>query len=812
MRDAPFIPMGDDPGSQPAARVVLARPWQSGGGMSSTGAGRLASRIADGAERFLATAGFDRAPWLAVLFLAGILAWFALPGPWHWIAAMAAGGMLALAARLLWPAGAEAHDNRVHLRRALIAGGLVFALGLAVIWARSAIVGAEPIPAPRVALLQGHVLEREDQPAESRIRLTLAVRDAESLAAYKVRINVPLEALTGDAGTAALAEGAVVRLRARLMPPASPMLPGAYNFARAAWFKGLAATGSAIGPVEVIRKSPQAGGIAAVQRALSAHVRARVDGSAGTIAAAFASGDRGGIDRADEEAMRDAGLTHLLSISGLHVSAVIAGAYLVVLKLLALWPALALRVRLPVLAATGGALAGIGYTLLTGAEVPTVRSCVAALLVLVALVLGRDALSLRMVAVAAGFVLLLWPESAIGPSFQMSFSAVLAIIAVSTSAPARAFLAAREEPWWAHAGRRVVMLFVTGLMIELALMPVVLFHFHRAGLYGALANVVAIPLVTFVSMPLIALALALDLVGAGAPFWWLVERSLDLLLGIAHLTAAQPGAVKLMPQIGGAAIALFAVGGLWLALWSGRARLLGLVPAAAATVLTILTPIPDVLIAGDGRQVGITMTGTDGERRLLSLRDSRSDYARDNLIELAGVKGEPVPLAAWPGARCSSAFCTLVITRGGRDWTMLMARTRDRVEVRALASACARADIVIADRFLPRSCRPRWLKADRRFLERSGGLSIDLDRQTIITVAEREGRHGWWRGAGGAGLVARGRTSVPPPAPAGRISDSGAAVRRACPEPALLRGGRSAVRTLRWPGLAAPCRCPCADI
>lgn len=748
MHDVPIIPMGDTPASKPDGSGVPARLWQSGGGMSSAGAGGgggLLAGLAGRAERFLAAAGFDRAPWLTVLFMAGILAWFALPGPLWWGAAMAGGAGVALAARLVWPPDSATGDAHVHLRQALIAGGLVFAAGVAVVWGRSEMVGAEAIPAPRVELLQGHVLEREDQPAEGRIRLTLAVRDSATLEARKVRVNVPLDALTGAAASPALAEGAKVRLRARLMPPAAPMLPGSYNFARAAWFQGLAATGSVIGPVEVVRAAPPGGGIATIQRALAEHVRSRVDGSAGAIAAAFASGDRGSISEADEIAMRDSGLTHLLSISGLHVSAVIAAAYFAALRLLALWPALALRVRLPVVAASAGALAGIGYTLLTGAEVPTVRSCVAALLVLGALALGRDALSLRMVAVAGGFVLLLWPESAIGPSFQMSFSAVLAIIALSNSAPVRAFLAAREEHWWSHMARRVAMLFATGVVIELALMPIVLFHFHRAGLYGALANVVAIPLVTFISMPLIALGLAFDLVGAGAPFWWAVERSLDLLLAIAHLTAGQPGAVRLMPQIGTGTLALFAGGGLWLALWSGRARLWGFVPVMLASLMVSLTPVPDLLVSGDGRQVGITMTGPDGERRLLSLRDSRSSYARDNLIELAGVKGDPVPLASWPGARCSEAFCTLVIARGGRDWAILMARTRDRVEERALATACVRADIVIADRYLPRSCRPRWLKADRPYLERSGGLAIDLESGRIEKVAAREGQHGWWR-------------------------------------------------------------------
>src|SRR3546814_19398860 len=122
------------------------------------------------------------------------------------------------------------------------------------------------------------------------------------------------------------------------MPPAAPMLPGSYDFARAAWFQGLAATGSALGAIEVVEAAPEETRISAVQRALTAHVRERVDGSAGTIAAAFASGDRGGISEADEAAMRDSGLTHLLSISCLHVSAGIAAASRLETKVLAREP------------------------------------------------------------------------------------------------------------------------------------------------------------------------------------------------------------------------------------------------------------------------------------------------------------------------------------------------------------------------------------------------------------------------------------------------------------------------------------------
>ncbi|MEM8725620.1 MAG: ComEC/Rec2 family competence protein [Pseudomonadota bacterium] len=741
MRDAPIIPMGDGAGTgasidDRAARKSATGDWQWGAAGDDTNRPAFGG-LFDRCEHFLRDAGFDRAPWLAVMFASGILAWFAMKNPLQWGAAMVGATLLALAAIAFW----RGDDRRVHLRQAVIACSLLFAAGIAVIWLRSEMVGAEPLERPVVERIQGYVLDREDQPARDRTRLTLAVRDASTGESRKIRLNVPL-----DQANRGLAEGAIIRARVRLMPPASPMLPGSYDFARAAWFKGLAATGSVIGDVSLVQAAPQASGIAAIQRSLSAHVRERVDGSAGTIAAAFASGDRGGIAEADEDAMRDAGLTHLLSISGLHVSAVIAAAYLVALKLLALFPPIALRVRLPVAAAAVGALAGVGYTLLTGAEVPTVRSCAAAMLVLIALAMGRDALSLRMVAAAAMFVLLLWPESIVGPSFQMSFSAVLAIVALHSSAPVKAFLAAREESWFARTGRRVLMLFVTGLVIEIALMPVVLFHFHRAGVYGAFANVFAIPLVTFISMPLIAVALFFDLVGLGGPIWWLVGKSLDLLHGIAHFTSAQPGAVKLMPQMSKVTIALFVAGGLWLALWNGRARLLGFVPAFAATAMLLATPIPDVLIGREGRHVGITIDDGDGGKHLLSLRDTRSDYAKDNLLELASVTSEPIPIAEWSGSDCSAEFCFVDIERGGRSWTLLLARNRDLVEERALAAACERADIVVADRYLPYSCKPLWLKADRRLLDRTGGLALNLDDERIVQVSAGQGEHGWWRG------------------------------------------------------------------
>jgi len=111
----------------------------------------------------------------------------------------------------------------------------------------------------------------------------------------------------------------------------------------------------------------------------------------GAIGAALGTGDQGHISPADAQAMRDSGLAHLLSISGLHLTAVVGFIFIAVSRLLSLSSWLALRISIPIVAAATAALAALAYTLLTGAEVPTVRSFIAAALILIALALGRGA-------------------------------------------------------------------------------------------------------------------------------------------------------------------------------------------------------------------------------------------------------------------------------------------------------------------------------------------------------------------------------------------------------------------------------------
>ncbi|WP_150125391.1 ComEC/Rec2 family competence protein [Sphingomonas sp. LM7] len=673
-------------------------------------------------ERWLEREREQLVLWLPVMLGAGITAWFVLPDAARWIGFVLGSAALGLGALAL-PGGGRAP-------RVMAVAGLTLAAGCALIWWRAERVAAPVLARPAVVLMTGQVERVEQLPARDMVRVTLSPLGHADLPP-RLRVNLAI----GDAPKG-LAKGAIIKLRARLMPPPDAAVPGAYDFARVAWFARLGATGKGFAPVEMVRPSAAPG--AGLRTRLSTHIQSRIAGSAGGIASALATGDQGAIAEADSEAMRRSGLAHLLSVSGLHVTAVTAATMLLVLRLLALSPTLALRWRLPLVAAGAGALTAIGYTLLTGAEVPTIRSCAAALLVLLALSLGREAITLRLVAAGALLVLLLWPEALAGPSFQLSFAAVTAIVALHESPRVRGWFKRREEGRGRRLLRGLGSLLLTGIAVELALMPIGLFHFHKAGIYGALANIVAIPLTTFVIMPLEALALALDVAGIGAPVWWLTARSLELLLWLAHVTASAPGAVAALPAMPGGAYALIVVGGLWVALWRTGVRWAGVAPFAAGLAWALLTPAPDLLVTGDGRHLAIRTA--DGAMALL--RDRAGDYTRSMLGENSGAEEELALLSEAPEARCSPDLCLVEVRSPTRRWRVLATRSGYLVLWREMMAHCSAADVVVSDRRLPPGCTPRWLRLDRETLARTGGVAITFADAGVRTVRSG-GSHPW---------------------------------------------------------------------
>jgi competence protein ComEC len=252
--------------------------------------------------------------------------------------------------------------------------------------------------------------------------------------------------------------------------------------------------------------------------------------------------------------------------------------------------------------------------------------------------------------------------------------------------------------------------------------------------------VIAIPLTTFVIMPLEAGSLLLDAAGLGKPLWVLTGLSLHALLGLAHMVAAAPGALALMPSMPRWAFGMMVVGGLWLCLWTTRLRLFGLAPVAIGAVAALAAPTPDLLVTGDGKH--LVVVSADGTPLLL--RDGAGDFVRELFAETSGFAGEPQNLGSRPYGACSKDACIAAIRKDGTEWRLLATRSANWIEWEEMTRACALADIAVSDRRLPRGCSPRWLKLDRPALARTGGLAIYLGaRPRVETVAASRGEHPW---------------------------------------------------------------------
>ena len=674
-------------------------------------------------ERFLEDERGQLPLWAIGAFGAGIALWFVMPDPRQWAGLLCVAGGAAMF-------GFSSREGRAG--RALGWFALALAAGCALVWFRAERVSAPRLERPLITAFSARVLKVETLVAKGDIRLTLAPLD-QSLPP-RIRVSAPAEQEQPG-----LAAGATVALRARLTPPPPMVLPGSHDFARDAWFRGDGASGRSLGPI-MVEIPTQPTGLDAVRGRLDRHIRAQLPDRSGGIATALVTGDQNAVNLEDAEAMRRSGLAHLLSVSGVHLAAVVGGAMFMTLRLLALSQALALRFNLVLLGAGAGAFAGVAYTLLTGMQVPTVRSCIATLLVLGGIALGREAISMRLVAVGALLVLLFWPESIAGASFQFSFAAVTAIVTLHSLAPVRRWLGPREDGLAMRVLRGVASLLLTGLAVEFALIPFALYHFHKTGLYSVFANLFAIPWTTFVIMPLEAVALLLDVIGIGGAFWVATGWAIDCVLDVAHWVAGMKGAVAALPTMPLAAFAAIVVGGLWLCLWNSRVRLLGLVPIALGGSAALAAPTPDLLVTGEGRHLAMV----DGSGRPAMLREKSGEFVRSLISENSGFDGEPLTISGMALARCSRDSCIADLRREGRNWRVLATRSGQRIDWRALTRACASADIVVADRWLPRACTPRWLKLDRKALEATGGVAIYLGREPRIeAVADRVGMHPW---------------------------------------------------------------------
>ncbi|MCZ6849971.1 MAG: ComEC/Rec2 family competence protein [Alphaproteobacteria bacterium] len=463
------------------------------------------------------------------------------------------------------------------------------------------------------------------------------------------------------------------------------------------------------------------------------------------------TGERGRIPEDTMEAMRAAGLAHLLAISGLHVGLVTGILFFGLRALLALSPWVALNWPIKKWAAAAALTGAFGYMLLTGATVPTQRAFLMVALVLGAVMLDRLALSMRLVAFAAVVVLLIAPNSITGPSFQMSFAAVAALIAGFEVLRRPLSQLSGEGGLGRRALIYVAGVLITTLIAGLATAPFALYHFNRLAVFGLAANLGAVPLTAFWIMPFATLAYLLMPLGleeiALKPMAWGIEA----VIAIAENISARPGASYYLPTMPLWGLGLVTMGGLWLVLWRRPWRLAGLGAMGVGLLSFLAAPAPDLLISGDGRSFAVRKA--DGSLVFSGTRGSR--FQKNMWLKRSGLAGN-VPRGR--RSKRERAEASLAAAKGGVlrcDSLGCIAHVGDRVvsvisNPGAVAEDCARAHLVIALTSLYRfPCRGPGRIITRRELSRQGTHAVwfeDGGGIRVETVAAHRGVRPWTGG------------------------------------------------------------------
>ncbi len=670
------------------------------------------------------TAERDRwALWLPVAFATGIGIYFSLavePPLW-----MGLGGVLTAL-------GFSLALRRVPSGPALSLLILALAAGFLTAQARSAWVEA-PVLAKRIGpvWVSGEIEVLE--PRAKGARITLRRPEIARLAPEETpaRVRIVVSAAGPD-----LRPGDWVSLRAVLRPPPGPSAPGAFDFARQAYFQRLGAVGFAYGGVR--RDSlPDAADRAvaldplkawstawsALRARLARRIMAALPGRAGAVAAALMAGERGAIAEADMTAMRESGLAHLLAISGLHVGLVAGLLFLGLRVLLAAIPRLALDYPIKKWAAVGAAGGAFAYLMLTGATIPTQRAFLMVALVFTAVITDRSALSMRLVAWAAFAVLAFAPESLLSASFQMSFAAVIALIAAYEFGREKFGVRIAGQGVLGRAGTYVGGVVTTSLIASLATAPFALFHFNRIAWFGLAANLVAVPLTALWIMPWALVAFALMPFGAErfalVPMGWGIEG----MLSVAHTVADWPGATSAMAAMPTAGLVAIALGGVWLCLWRRVWRLAGLTAIFLGLLSAAVTDPPDVFVSGDGGLFGVR--GADGTLLLSSRSRQRfsGETWRRRLGEDETVNWTQAAKGLESGLRCDPLGC-IYRARG-----QVVALIRDS---RALIDDCAVATVVISREPVRRGqCKNVPYVVDRFDLWRGGAHAFWIQESGV---------------------------------------------------------------------------------
>jgi competence protein ComEC len=657
-----------------------------------------------------------RVLWLPVFFGTGIALYFSLtfePPLWAGLAATipATSAVLVLHRHPAW--------------RAAVVALAFAAAGFAVMQEARVSQGA-PMLQRRMGpvALTGRVVDVDT--VERGWRIVVAADPLPDLAASEqprhLRIHIPA---TSDA----LRPGDRVSLKAKLYPVPAQILPGGRDMQRELYFAGIGGVGYSYGAARRIASGDgEPGGgwrewVLQLRAEMTERIHAVLPGATGGVASAVITGKRGTMPEEVKQAFRDSGLSHLLAIAGLHLGLVGGFVFFSVRGGLALIPWVALRYPIKKIAALVTLAVLFCYLIISGSAIPTERAFVMNGIVFAAIMIDRLRLSMRICVLAALVVLTLDPASLVGVSFQMSFGAVVALVAVYETWGTRLAQLFHRGSFLHKALGYCGAVAVTTVVATIGTEPFAIYHFHHLVLYSPLANVIAVPISAMWTLPWGVVGCLLMPVHlewlALIPMGW----GIDFTILVAQWVAALPGNIWIMPKLPTIGVVLVALGGCWLCLWQGRWRLWG-APAMVIGMTTMLfTRPPDIVLADFGRLLAARAADGDyyvaprAEKISLSFLASETGA---QLLPLPQKEGAAGPLDCASEGRCTYAAhgrrVALITADGGLP---VLCYTVDAIVAQVPAGFRCKSQIPVMDRI------DSWREGSIALWIKESGISVE---------------------------------------------------------------------------------------
>lgn len=670
--------------------------------------------------------------WAPVFLGLGIGAYFAIPAePPLWPAALLLAGILAAAA----------------LCRRFVAARLGLlclawaALGFLASEIRTGLIAAPMLQKDiKAAQVTGTIESIEKLPGTKGSRVILIKPAIEKIppAATPRKIRISIRADDH------LSPGQKISVLAGLHPPSPPTLPQGFDFQRHMFFLEIGALGFAFKPPVILSEPPKSlfdFTLDSLRSRIDRDIHNALPNGHAAMVQALITGDRAGIPEDETDAFKAAGISHVISISGLHIGMVSGLVFFVTRFLMACFPRFALIHPIKKYAAVAGFAAAAFYTALAGAEVPALRSLVMAGMVYMAILCDRSPMSLRLVAVAALLVLLLQPEALITASFQMSFGAVAALVYFYDINRARFSVWNTHASWAKRAGLYFTGIIMTTVVATIATTPFTIYHFQQFTPYGLLGNMIAIPVTGVIVMPAAILALLAMPLGLEAAPLRLMDFGVDLILRFCDVIEVLPHALMRVPAFPVWVLIMLVMAALLGALLHGRARWMALLPVLIGFYALLEMRQPDILIAPDAGLAGLY--DARGDLWVSSLRKGK--FAKESWEQNFGL--EKGSAHVWPkeGASgpltCDDIACRAVV----KNAKIAFLKKPEHED-----EECVWADLVVSFHYSsnPAACAAYLI--DKGEVLRNGSVAVFLQKglpPTIETARRYRGQRPWTQSA-----------------------------------------------------------------